>query len=440
MTQPVSTKRRAALAAQVEKTLANTPVYDIHTHLYDPAFGELLLWGIDDLLVYHYLVAEAFRQFDVPYDKFWAMSKQQQADVIWDTLFIQHSPISESCRGVLTTLNRLGLDVKKRDLPKLRKWFAKWNVADYTTHVMERAGVNRICMTNSPFDDIERAVWERGFERDPRFTAALRIDPLLLSWSDSAAPRLRDWGYNVTPELSEKTVNEVRRFLADWTRRIDAQYLMVSLPPDFIYPGNNSCARLMETAVLPHCREFGLPFAMMPGVKRGVNPLLKLAGDGVGLCDTASYESLIAAHPDNQFLITALARENQYSLCVAARKFRNLHLFGCWWFTNIPYLIEEMTRMRLELIGLSVTPQHSDARVLDQILYKWDHSRRLIAKVLTDKYADLAATGWEPTGAEIQRDVQDLFGGAFERFCGRHAARVAHASVRPPVMRGQRRV
>jgi len=440
MTQPVSTKRRAALTAQVEKTLANTPVYDIHTHLYDPAFGELLLWGIDDLLVYHYLVAEAFRQFDVPYDKFWAMSKQQQADVIWDTLFIQHSPISESCRGVLTTLNRLGLDVKKRDLPKLRKWFAKWNVADYTTHVMERAGVNRICMTNSPFDDIERAVWERGFERDPRFTAALRIDPLLLSWSDSAAPRLRDWGYNVTPELSEKTVNEVRRFLADWTRRIDAQYLMVSLPPDFIYPGNNSCARLMETAVLPHCREFGLPFAMMPGVKRGVNPLLKLAGDGVGLCDTTSYESLIAAHPDNQFLITALARENQYSLCVAARKFRNLHLFGCWWFTNIPYLIEEMTRMRLELIGLSVTPQHSDARVLDQILYKWDHSRRLIAKVLTDKYADLAATGWEPTGAEIQRDVQDLFGGAFERFCGRHAARVAHASVRPPVMRGQRRV
>lgn len=440
MTQPVSTKRRAALAAQVEKTLANTPVYDIHTHLYDPAFGELLLWGIDDLLVYHYLVAEAFRQFDLPYDKFWAMSKQQQADVIWDTLFIQHSPISESCRGVLTTLNRLGLDVKKRDLPKLRKWFAKWNVADYTTHVMERAGVNRICMTNSPFDDIERAVWERGFERDPRFTAALRIDPLLLSWSDSAAPRLRDWGYNVTPELSEKTVNEVRRFLADWTRRIDAQYLMVSLPPDFIYPGNNSCARLMETAVLPHCREFGLPFAMMPGVKRGVNPLLKLAGDGVGLCDTASYESLIAAHPDNQFLITALARENQYSLCVAARKFRNLHLFGCWWFTNIPYLIEEMTRMRLELIGLSVTPQHSDARVLDQILYKWDHSRRLIAKVLTDKYADLAATGWEPTGAEIQRDVQDLFGGAFERFCGRHAARVAHASVRPPVKRGQRRV
>ena len=114
-----------------------------------------------------------------------------------------------------------------------------------------------------------------------------------------------------------------------------------------------------------------------------------------------------------------LARENQHELCVIARKFRNLHIFGCWWFTNIPSVIEEMTRMRLELLGLSVTPQHSDARVLDQIIYKWEHSRRVIAKVLTEKYLDLRATGWEPTPAEIQRDVKNLFGGAFETFCGR---------------------
>jgi len=88
-----------------------------------------------------------------------------------------------------------------------------------------------------------------------------------------------------------------------------------------------------------------------------------------------------------------LARENQHELCVLARKFRNLHIFGCWWFTNVPEIINEMTRMRLELIGLSVTPQHSDARVLDQIIYKWTHSRRIIAQVLVEKYADLAQTG-----------------------------------------------
>ncbi|MEW6159348.1 MAG: glucuronate isomerase, partial [Verrucomicrobiota bacterium] len=62
---------KSSLAATVEKAVLNTPVYDIHTHLYDPAFGELLLWGIDDLLVYHYLVAESFRFLDLPYSEFW---------------------------------------------------------------------------------------------------------------------------------------------------------------------------------------------------------------------------------------------------------------------------------------------------------------------------------------------------------------------------------
>src|SRR5436190_6013821 len=114
---------RAELTGQVERIIASTEIYDIHTHLYDPAFGELLLWGIDDLLTYHYLVAEAFRYFDFPHEKFWAMSKAEQAERIWDALFIQNSPISEACRGILTTLNALGLDVKKRDLRALRKWF-----------------------------------------------------------------------------------------------------------------------------------------------------------------------------------------------------------------------------------------------------------------------------------------------------------------------------
>ena len=71
------------------------------------------------------------------------------------------------------------------------------------------------------------------------------------------------------------------------------------------------------------------------------------------------------------------------------------------------------------LLGLSFTPQHSDARVLDQVVYKWHHSRRIITQVLAEKYADLKQTGWSPSRAEIERDVKDLFGGAFERFCGK---------------------
>jgi len=42
---------RVPLARQIEDIVLSTPVVDVHTHLYDPAFKELLLlWGIDDLL------------------------------------------------------------------------------------------------------------------------------------------------------------------------------------------------------------------------------------------------------------------------------------------------------------------------------------------------------------------------------------------------------
>jgi hypothetical protein len=170
---------------------------------------------------------------------------------------------------------------------------------------------------------------------------------------------------------------------------------------------------------MPHGREHNQAFALMIGVRRNVNPQLQLAGDSVGLADVTAVERLCAAFPENKFLCTMLARENQHALCIAARKFRNLHVFGCWWFMNVPSIIEEITRMRLELIGLSCTPQHSDCRVLDQLTYKWSHSRPILAKVLGEKYDDLAATGWQPTRAEIERDVHGLLGGAFEEFLGR---------------------
>ena len=416
-------ERTASLRSMVHTVVDDTPVFDIHTHLYDPAFGPLLLWGIDELLVYHYLVAEAFRWIDQPFAGFWKLSKSEQAEAVWNALFIEHSPVSEACRGVLTCLNTFGFDVKRRDLASLRAHYAKWDTEDFITRCFEIAKVRKICMTNSPFDDLERPVWERGFPRDPRFVAGLRIDPLVLDWP-ATAPKLKAWGYNVTANLNQQTFDGIRRFLADWTIRLDAQYCMVSLPPEFVYPGRadsagNATAEIIEHAIMPHGREHGQAFALMIGVNRQVNPALGLAGDSVGTADVGAVERLCAAFPENKFLCTMLARENQHALCVAGRKFRNLHVFGCWWFMNVPSLVEETTRMRLELIGLSCTPQHSDCRVLDQLVYKWRHSRGVIAKVLAEKYEDLAATGWEPTRSEIERDVRDLLGGSLETFIGR---------------------
>jgi hypothetical protein len=148
---------------------------------------------------------------------------------------------------------------------------------------------------------------------------------------------------------------------------------------------------------------------MMIGSRRGVNPNLRDAADMGGQADVTSVCNLARTFPKNRFFVTMLSRENQHELAVAGRKFGNLMIFGCWWFLNNPSIIDEMTRMRLELLGTSMIPQHSDARILDQLIYKWDHSRTLIANVLKEKYTDLIRAGWRLTRQEIERDARQLF-------------------------------
>lgn len=94
-----------------------------------------------------------------------------------------------------------------------------------------------------------------------------------------------------------------------------------------------------------------------------------------------------------KFLATFLSRVNQHEVTVAANKFRILHLYGCWWYCNNPSISEELTWMRIETLGTAFTRQHSDARVLDVLMYKWSHPRDVIGKVLVDMYEKLFATG-----------------------------------------------
>ncbi len=401
------------LSATVRKTVREQPVWDFHTHLYPPTFGTpfsgaakgadptgLLLWGIDELLTYHYLVAEVYRVVPaqkLPYEAFWRMTKREQADHIWKHLFLERSPISEACRGVLTTLARLGLDPAERDLDGYRRWFAEQNPDAYIDRVMELANVSRITMTNAVFDDNERERWlaKPQAGADSRFAGVLRFDPILRNWP-AAAMRLSEWGYPASGTLDDKTIDSGQRFLRDWIDRVKAIYCAVSLPPEWRYEGTDDhqlSSQVLRQVVLPVLAEQDLPFAMMIGSKLRVNPGLRDGGDMVGLADVQSVVRLCREFPNNRFFCTMLARENQHELAVAARKFGNLMVFGCWWFVNNPSLIDEITRMRVELLGTSFIPQHSDARVLDQLIYKWEHSRELIADVLADKYADVAATG-----------------------------------------------
>lgn len=414
-----------SIPSAVDQAVAAAPVWDLHTHLFPASFGSphgrsveadpkgLMSWGIDELLTYHYLIAEVMREGfadGLTPDAFFGMSQSEQADLIWRKLFVEASPLSEACRGVVTTLTRLGLDPNEQTLDAYRKWFAEQSPDEQTDRVFELAGVEAVTMTNDLFAAEECRRWHENPEvgADKRFPAVLRFDQLLVDWA-AAVPLLNEQGYQVESALSAASVDEVKRFLRDWAERMSPVYCAMSLPPDWTYPRDGDPGtRCLVEAILPVCEELGLPLALMIGVTRQINPAIRMAGDTVGLVDVRSVGRLCNDFPRQRFLVTMLARENQHELAVTARKFANLTPFGCWWFLNTPSLIEEVTRMRLELLGPTFIPQHSDCRVLEQLLYKWDHSRKVIAGVLTSQYQQLAASGLTVTQARIERDAKRL--------------------------------
>ena len=119
--------------------------------------------------------------------------------------------------------------------------------------------------------------------------------------------------------MSGETILEIRRYLDKCIERMRPLYMAVSLPDDFRYPAGDVRNRMINEIVLPTAREHRLPFALMIGVRRGVNPALRAAGDGVGRADVSAVERICVENPDIRFLATFLSRENQHELCVSAR-------------------------------------------------------------------------------------------------------------------------
>lgn len=421
--------------------------------------------------------------------------KQEQADVIWEHLFVERSPLSEACRGVVTTLVKLGLqaEVHSRNLTAIRHFYASYRdrgadgAAAFSDLVFNKAGVRWNIMTNIPFDSNEAQYWRpTPTSYSSHYRSALRVDPLLAGDRVTIEGALKASGYEVTLEGA-------RKYLRDWCDTMKPEYLMASTPHDFVLsegilanvltsgsinteamkePGAfakasaetcnpssddtpsviNEKSDFLSHVLMKVCEERDLPLALKIGAHRGLNPKLRSAGDGmVAFADAGVLARLCSAYPKVRFLgkkfrkvfdcmvvwlflwreidanlltnythtsttATFLSRNNQHEACVLASKFRNLHIYGCWWYCNNPSIISDVTTMRIEMLGTSCTLQHSDARVLDQLLYKWPHSRAVIAAVLQEEFIKLANSGWSPTRSEIRRDVERLFGKSYEEF------------------------
>ncbi len=402
----------------VHEIVMSAQITDMHTHLFPPSFKSLQMSGADNVLTYHYLIAESMRVGRISYESFFSMDLKAQAEFIWERLFQTITPLSEAASGVAQIAQMMGVHLRRDGLSGLREALTADADDAYVDKVLSLAGVEHLVMTNDPFSDEEQSYWKSGAPLHPRFHAALRLDPLVNTFED-VIPLLVKQGYSVTSRLTDETVSQVRRFLEDCVERIHPLYVAFSASDTFEFGEEDSGSQLLRRVVLPLCEERRLPLALMIGAKRRVNPGLQSAGDSTGKASIQPVERLCREYPNNKFLVSLLSRENQHELAVTARKFDNLMPFGCWWFLNTESLIDEITRMRLELLGPTFVAQHSDARVLEHVLYKWQLSRKVIADVLSDKYEALSKRGWPVTRADVERDVAALFGKNFWDFVAR---------------------
>ena len=246
------------LRREVDHAVMSVRVIDVHTHVFPPEFGAMCLSGIDDLLTYHYLIAEMFHSANVSYAAFWKMNKAERADLVWQTLFVDNTPLSEATRGIVSILEALGLDPRAPNLEGIRGFFRSLDLKDHLDWVLRTAQVSDVVMTNDPLNEHEAWIWKSGVALDPRFHATLRLDPLVNEWDD-AARKLAGQGLSVNATLSGPTTKEVRRFLDQWIERMRPLYLAVSLPPEFDFPKEDVRTRLLREIVLPTAREHQMP-------------------------------------------------------------------------------------------------------------------------------------------------------------------------------------
>src|SRR5438093_11399829 len=130
------------IQSAVEEALSSTQFIDVHTHLFSPAFGKLGLWGIDELLTYHYLEGEFFRSSNTTPEKYWKLSKRERADAIWRALFVENSPISESTRGIIAVLQAFDLPTDASALEEAREFFNAQSIEQHICTDIGTAGVS----------------------------------------------------------------------------------------------------------------------------------------------------------------------------------------------------------------------------------------------------------------------------------------------------------
>jgi len=393
------------LSNKLLNIINTTPIFDLHTHLFPPNHDNFFLSGFNNLLSYHYLIAELLTATDIDASTFYSYNDEKKASIIWNELFEKRTPVSEACAGVLTILKELNIEIKNKNFTSICNEYDKKIHSD--KNILDLSNVSSLVMTNNPFDLDEWSLFGNNDWDKKRYLASLRLDDLILDYEGSLKI--------AKDQTSNDDADSIVSYLEKCYSQSGPVYAAVSLN---LATFNKLLDDSLWTNILDWLQSKKLPLSLMLGVKRAVNKDFGLAGDGIGKINLKELSNLCNSFPKNKFLVTCLSLNDQHELTVLARKHPNLRIFGFWWFMNQPTLIKQILKMRIDMLGFSFIPQHSDARVSDQLIYKWSHFKKIIHPILLEYYQDLLNKNFPISEAILQRDINNLFSGNAKNFLG----------------------
>lgn len=367
----------------LERFVFSTQVVDIHTHLYPSKFKKFYKSGLIELLNYHYLVAEYLSSSRFDPAKFYRLSNFKRARIIWDGLFLKTMPLSTSTMGILKILEKYEIKINKTSFDEVYNEFSKNNLSE--TDILNLSGVKEVVMTNNPFEKTEHEIITRN--KDSRYKTSIRLDDLFTDKINFFKDKL-----SIVEYLGKLIKNYKPVYFAISTNNFEE----LSFKNYF-------------NDVLGVLKKFNIPLMILMGVKRNVNPQFKLAGDGLGAPNLEILEGILRKNTKNIFLVSCLDYSDHFRLNVLARKFSNLKIFGYWWFTNQESIIKNILQLRIEMLNDNFIPQHSDARVIDQLIYKWNDFRNYYVKVYSKKYKQLIEIGYKIKAEDLDKTVYNHF-------------------------------
>lgn len=378
----------------IEKFVNSTPIFDIHTHLFPSKFKKYYNVGLIKLLNYHYLKAELFSLGNIKIKNFNNLDDNKKAKIIWNNLFLNRYPISTATQGVLRILKIYGVEDVNQKFDKILKITNENQLSE--EDIFKITNINQIVMTNNPFNSEEKKIL--NLNKDSKYLPSIRIDDLFMK-PKSKNEYLNSW-YLSGQEKIKKAIKEIKVII----QTNKPSYFSLStenfkeFENEFFF--KNFLSLLKETKT---------PMMLLIGVKRGVNKLYNDAGDGIGTMNLDHLEKILSNFPRNKFLVSCLDYRDQFKLSVLARKFQNLKIVGFWWFNNNESIIENLLKQRFELLGDNFIVQHSDARIIDQLVYKWLDFKSIYIKVMVEKYQKLLSLGYKIKATDLERKINFHF-------------------------------